>query len=213
MITPSSTASKRILTGFAAVLGLALAAFEAVPAQADPPKHAPAWGYRKKQAASKNYRNQNTRTRNWGRRSTSGDIDGDGRNNWQDSDMDGDGIPNWRDRDQDGDGIPNNRDAQEGTYNSRRTATNTRNRGAVPAGYYRDRNGRLVRRAPAKTVNQHPVWRKVNRRSGDRDNDGIRNRRDRDLDGDGVRNRRDRDRDNDGVRNRRDRYDRRPNRR
>lgn len=196
MITPSSPASKRILMGFAAVLGMALAAFEALPAQAAPPPHAPAWGYRRKQAATNKTPNRNTRSRDWShnRRTSS--------------------VPAGYYRDRNGRLIRRRAAAvPAGYYRDRNGRLIRRRAAAVPAGYYRERNGRLIRRrAPAKTVNQHPVWRKINRRTGDRDDDGIRNRRDRDMDGDGIRNRRDRDRDNDGVRNRRDRYDRRPNR-
>ncbi len=198
MFTLDKTARKRIATGVAAVLGTALMAFEAMPAQAAPPKHAPAWGYRRKQQQNTNHR-----------RITRADIDGDGIPNGRDRDMDGDGIPNTRDRDRDGDGIPNTRDRDDsgrwardsrGNWFLRNVGKTRVGYGSVPTGYYRDRNGKLVKRAGTHRV-------------GDKDGDGVRNSRDRDVDGDGVRNWRDRDKDGDKVRNKNDRYDKNPRRR
>jgi hypothetical protein len=218
MTTFTTTNSKRLVAGIAAVLGSALMAFEAMPAQAAPPPHAPAWGYRKKQQAA-NYKNRNVRTR---RHSPSGnDIDGDGRWNRGDRDMDGDGIPNTRDRDQDGDGIQDSRDryptAPANWYRGSGNRWQRRPKGwRVPASFYRTGNTRVVPRRRVKpTVFTRPANKRVTKPIArrDPDRDGIRNRRDRDIDGDGIRNRRDRDRDGDRVRNRRDRADRNPRRR
>jgi hypothetical protein len=220
MTTLKTTARKRIITGITAVLGMALMAFEAMPAQAAPPPHAPAWGYRRKQQTANYNRTHRRHT------PTYYDIDGDGIRNNRDRDVDGDGILNGRDRDIDGDGILNGRDGAD--YVSARWRRNSQGRwtrvnpvqrtfngvmNGTPAGYYRDRSGRLIRR-PA------PVKRSVftrrattTRRVRDKDQDGIRNSRDRDIDGDGVRNSRDRDKDGDRIRNRNDRFDKNPRRR
>ena len=222
MTTFTTTNSKRLVAGIAAVLGSALMVFEAMPASAAPPPHAPAWGYRRKQQQAATYRNHNYR-----RHSPSGnDIDGDGRWNRGDTDMDGDGIRNDRDRDIDGDGILNGRDryptAPANWYRNSRGTWQRRAKGSRFPGSFRP--ARVVtprRRAvkpsvftrPANKRFTKPVARRVGHRIGDADRDGIRNKRDRDIDGDGVRNRRDRDRDGDRVRNRRDRFDRNPRRR
>ena len=231
MTTFTTNTSKRMVAGLAAVLATALMGFEAMPASAAPPPHAPAWGYRRKQeAATNNYRNRTNRTRHHS--PTGNDIDGDGIWNRGDRDMDGDGIPNDRDRDEDGDGINNNRDryptAPAHWYQGTGGRWQRRPQGwRAPASYYRQgsvvtprRNAKAVFTRPTYTrlprrVNpvNHRVNRRVGHRVGDADRDGIRNKRDRDVDGDGVRNRRDHDRDGDHVRNRRDRFDKNPRRR
>lgn len=216
MSTPSTTtASRRVATGVAAVLGMALIAFEAMPAQAAPPPHAPAWGYRRKQQQQQQQRYSNYGTKYRDNYRTR-------RHHPYSNDLDGDGIVDSRDRDIDGDGILNYRDREPRTSARRRarsgnwvrTRAVSQQRRPVPYGYYRNSAGRLIRRP--RTIRRATFTprreRRIGRNIGDRDRDGIRNRRDRDIDGDGVRNRRDRNRDGDRFRNRRDRFDRNPRR-
>jgi hypothetical protein len=186
-----NSTSRQTLLGVAAVMALGLLVGGVKPAAADPPAHAPAWGWRRKQSTYNN--NSNRRYYDNGSYRYGSGYRYNSRNRYYRptrSDIDGDGIPNSRDRDIDGDGIANYRDRTP--YGSR-YSSNTRRRSApvyarryVPARYHR---------------------------KGDADRDGIRNRRDRDIDGDGRRNWRDRDRDGDRTRNRRDRYPRNPRRR
>jgi hypothetical protein len=115
--------------GAGLVMGLGLL-IDAAPASADPPRHAPAWGYRRRAVDryEPRYRYYQDYDRdgipNWRDR----DIDGDGRRNRYDDhdfryrprgegrrwrvrrDWDGDGVRNRWDRDRDGDGIRNRRD-------------------------------------------------------------------------------------------------------
>jgi hypothetical protein len=206
MTTLKTTAGRRIITGLAALIGMALIGFESIPAQAAP------------HTAYRNYRH---------RRHTPdrGDIDGDGILNNNDRDMDGDGIPNVRDRDIDGDGIRNNRDRQSSVpanwYRDRyghwhrgyaRRGVVNRPAGRVnPNTYYRNRV--LYPQRVHRPVYVNPRARRVGHRIGDEDRDGIRNKRDRDIDGDGVPNWRDRNKDGDRVRNRNDRFPKNPRRR
>ncbi|MGC4043154.1 MAG: hypothetical protein QM758_05075 [Armatimonas sp.] len=92
----------------------------ASPAQADPPRHAPAIGYRRKLDREHDRRErERERQREWARKHNSRDRDHDGIPNWRDPhpntnnryiknrrdndawrrvDSDRDGIPNYRDR-------------------------------------------------------------------------------------------------------------------
>lgn len=105
------------------LMSLGLLVGELPQAEAKPPSHAKAWGYRARQSGASTFR------RNWGvgrsnrvrpryyrtRYRTSPyswrrDVDRDGIRNRRDRDVDGDGIRNRRDRDKDGDGVRNRRD-------------------------------------------------------------------------------------------------------
>lgn len=117
------------MLGLGALFGLGLLTV-AAPAEARPPRWAPAHGYRRKVAVSRYrtaprvYRTRTVwrngrrvvvpyyRSRVGGYRTTirRRDIDGDGIRNSRDRDVDGDGIRNRRDRDDDNDGIRDRRD-------------------------------------------------------------------------------------------------------
>ena len=85
----------------AIVLPIVAAAFVATPeVQADPPSHAPAYGYRNK--GNKNKKNRGDR-----------DYDNDGIRNRHDRDDDNDGIRDRRDRDDDNDGVRDYRDGDD----------------------------------------------------------------------------------------------------
>jgi hypothetical protein len=79
-----------------AVLGLGLLLGNPAPAEAKPPVHAKAHGYRRKAPVlvHRTYRPYHSRYSVY-------------------HDRDRDGIPNWRDRDKDGDGIRNGRDRHD----------------------------------------------------------------------------------------------------
>lgn len=80
-------------------MGLGLLATGIRPAEAAPPSHAPAWGYRRKFEKSNNGGYwQSYRTSRYSRYSRSQDFDRDGVPNWKDRDIDGDGVRNARDR-------------------------------------------------------------------------------------------------------------------
>lgn len=120
--------SKRVkMLGLGTIFGLGLLGAAAPAAEAKPPRHAPAHGYRRKTTVTRYrtvprytsrynrrvYRNgrwvtvptYRSRVGGWRR-----DIDGDGIRNRRDRDIDGDGIHNRRDRDTDGDGVRDSRD-------------------------------------------------------------------------------------------------------
>jgi hypothetical protein len=133
-----STIRNMKMLGLGAVFSLGLLTIGAKPAEAKPPRHAKAWGYRAKRVApvqyyspyrysGSSYRyNSGRRDRDrdgipdWRDRYVGGrfdspwpvrrDWDRDGRRNERDRDWDNDGIRNRRDRDRDGDGIGNRRD-------------------------------------------------------------------------------------------------------
>jgi hypothetical protein len=128
------------MLGLGAVFSLGLLALGAAPAEAKPPAHAKAWGYRAQQAQyyspfgyrdysyrdfgsrySSRWRDRDRdRIPDWRDRYIGGrfdspwptrrDWDRDGRRNSKDWDLDNDGIRNRRDRDRDGDGVGNRRD-------------------------------------------------------------------------------------------------------
>jgi hypothetical protein len=173
------------------VAGLALTIVVAQSAQAAPPPHAPAYGYRNKKGTtapkSSHVKGHQSRRSPW-------DIDGDGRPNGRDSDMDGDGIANSRDRDIDGDGIPNNRE-RNAKGNHPRNSGQTNKPGFMK---------QMKHKFDGNKDKKHA-------RKGDIDKDGIANRKDKDIDGDGIRNKKDKDRDGDHVANKKDDFDRRKN--
>jgi hypothetical protein len=165
------------------VLGIAGLALTIALAQAAPPAHAPAHGYRDKKGTPPP-RSPHAKARL--PHPTAGDIDGDG-------------IPNGRDNDMDGDGIPNHRDRQPRIANHHQKP--------LPKKAHTKKRSLLNKMG---VPDKHDPKRHA--RHGDIDKDGIANRKDKDIDGDGIRNKKDRDRDGDGIRNKKDDFDRRKNR-
>jgi hypothetical protein len=161
---------QKLALGLGAALAMLLIP-GASPADAKPPAHAPAWGYRAKNKAAVHP----VRHRVVSRYGANGDFDRDG-------------IRNSRDRDIDGDGIPNYRDSNDYRYD-RRTVRRTVRRTPVVA------RPVVVHRAPVRPAYRTKKdWDRDgvrNKYDRDRDNDGVVNRADRDKDGDGRRNSKD----------------------
>jgi hypothetical protein len=112
--------SRRLMTlGLGASLAFGIAGLQS-PAEAKPPSHAKAWGYRRKHTT---VRRVTPKYRVAGYRNTVRyrDVDRDGIPDYRDrfirssrypyrKDLDRDGVRNKRDKDKDGDGIRNRRD-------------------------------------------------------------------------------------------------------